>query len=302
MIKIKKFVRPTTSIVLAFVGAILARVVIQEDIFVATGWILVIIAFIAFGLLGFILPELVQIAARAGLAALARQMVIASGGAAKGFGLVGQLPFVKKHRRSKNQKESLIVDTSVLIDGRIADIIKTGFIGGEMLVIPSVLGELHKLADSADELRRVRGKRGLEILTLLKKEKGTKLEVLNFEPDGRDVDDKLVVLSKKVKGKLLTVDYNLNRVAGISGVKVLNINELANALKTVVLPSERLEIRVSSAGNQKDQGVGYLADGTMVVVEDGAGLVGKKVWVVVHRVLQTAAGKMIFARAANGSK
>ena len=193
-------------------------------------------------------------------------------------------------------KGGVLIDTSVLIDGRISDVIKTGFIFGSLLVIPSVVSELHTLSDSADELKRAKGRRGLDILKSLKSEKKVKLEVLKEDPSGDTVDDKLITLGRKLRGQVMTMDFNLNKVAAVKGVSVLNLNELINALKTAVLPHEILTIQVKSHGKGKNQGVGYLPDGTMVVVEDGAEAIGKSLKVVVLRVIQTAAGKMIFAR------
>jgi len=192
---------------------------------------------------------------------------------------------------------SVLLDTSVIIDGRIADIARTGFIAGSMLVPSFVLNELQHIADSSDSLRRQRGRRGLDILNRLQKDSTIPFRITDIDVDGvREVDDKLVVLAKQLKAPILTNDYNLNRVAELQGVLVLNINELANAVKAVYLPGESIEVLVIQAGKEIDQGVGYLDDGTMVVVESGKGSIDKTIPVTVTKVLQTAAGRMIFAK------
>lgn len=187
-----------------------------------------------------------------------------------------------------------ILDTSSLIDGRIGDIIKCGFLPGEILIPDFVLQELQMIADSPDSLRRAKGRRGLTILGEIKENRG--LEILRTKIRGGKTDEKLVKLAQKKKAGLVTVDFNLNKVAQVSGVAVLNVNKLAQAVRALVLPGEELEINIVAPGRGKDQGVGYLEDGTMVVVEEGGGLVGKKVRVEVSRFLQTEAGRMIFAR------
>jgi len=202
-------------------------------------------------------------------------------------------------RKEKKYTNPLVIDTSALIDARIVEVVKTGFLTGTILVIPSVIDELHRLADSKDSGRRMRGRRGLDALNEIKKGKKAKLSVLNLEPKDDSVDAKLVALARKVSGRLITVDFNLNKVAKVKNVETLNVNELANSLKTPILPSDKLSIRVTDVGKGKDQGVGYLQDGTMVVVEGGARYRGKTVSVAVHRLLQTAAGQMIFARISN---
>lgn len=192
---------------------------------------------------------------------------------------------------------SVLMDTSVIIDGRIADIARTGFIAGAMLVPSFVLNELQHIADSADPLRRQRGRRGLDILNRLQKDSSIPLRVTDLDVEGvRDVDDKLVILAKQLRSPILTNDYNLNRVAELQGVQVLNINELANAVKAVYLPGETMEVHVIQEGKEVGQGVGYLDDGTMVVVEDGRENIDSTIPVMVTKVLQTAAGRMIFAR------
>ncbi len=192
---------------------------------------------------------------------------------------------------------AILLDTSVIIDGRIADICRTGFIQGEFIVPLFVLNELQHVADSADTLRRNRGRRGLEILRQLQDESPVPVHLVDEDmPAIREVDDKLIALAKEMGGAILTNDYNLNRVAELQSVQVLNVNELANAVKTVLLPGERFTIHVLQEGKEHNQGVGYLDDGTMVVVEEGLTFIGSTIEVTVNKVLQTAAGRMIFAR------
>jgi uncharacterized protein YacL len=203
----------------------------------------------------------------------------------------------KETREAGFDGQVVLLDTSVIIDGRIADIARTGFISGPMLVPSFVLNELQHIADSSDGLRRQRGRRGLDILNRLQKDPSISFRISDLDVEGiRAVDDKLVVLAKQLQSQILTNDYNLNRVAELQGVIVLNINELANAVKTVFLPGETLEVNVIQEGKEAGQGVGYLDDGTMVVVEDGKNYIDSQIPVTVTKVLQTAAGRMIFAR------
>jgi len=192
---------------------------------------------------------------------------------------------------------TVLLDTSVIIDGRIADIASTGFLPGTLLIPRFVLNELQYVADSPDGLRRQRGRRGMEVLSNLQKDPNVMVRISDIDVDGvREVDSKLVVLGRQLKCPVLTNDYNLNKVAELQGVTVLNINELANAVKSVVLPGEILRINVIQEGKERDQGVGYMEDGTMVVVENGQEEIGEYADVTVTKVLQTAAGRMIFAR------
>ncbi len=196
-----------------------------------------------------------------------------------------------------NKRLFKILDTSVIIDGRIADIIKTGFIDG-VLVIPSfVLEELRHIADSSDPLKRNRGRRGLDILNKIRKEQDIKVRIEERDfPDLFEVDSKLVKLAQEIQGVIITNDYNLNKVAELQGIKVLNINELANALKPVFMPGEEMVVTVLKDGKESKQGIGYLDDGTMIVVEGGKKYISQTINVVVTSVLQTAAGRMIFAK------
>jgi uncharacterized protein YacL len=190
----------------------------------------------------------------------------------------------------------IIVDTSVIIDGRIADIVETGFIEGILVIPRFVLKELQLIADSSDPLKRTRGRRGLDILNRIQKDPHINVNIHETDfPEIPEVDSKLVKLAKLLNGKVFTNDYNLNKVAEFQQVKVLNINDLANALKPVILPGETMVIRIVREGKELGQGVAYLDDGTMVVVNSGKDRIGQKLEVAVTSVLQTSAGRMIFA-------
>jgi uncharacterized protein YacL len=190
-----------------------------------------------------------------------------------------------------------VLDTSVIIDGRIADICETGFLDGTLVVPQFVLRELQQVADSSDSLKRNRGRRGLDILQKVQKMSGVQVEIVETDfPEIREVDLKLIELARKLNGKIVTNDFNLNKVAQLRGVSVLNINELANSLKPVVLPGEVLRVFVIKEGKEAGQGVAYLDDGTMVVVDQGKKALGRTIEVTVTSVLQTTAGKMIFCR------
>lgn len=196
-----------------------------------------------------------------------------------------------------------ILDTSVIIDGRIADIMKTGFIEGNIVIPEFVLVELRHIADSSDNLKRNRGRRGLDVLNRIQSEYG--IEIYNTDGDKvleeiPEVDVKLLKLAQIMGGKVVTNDFNLNKVAMIKGVEVLNINELANTLKPVVLPGEDMQLFLVKEGKENNQGVAYLDDGTMIVVEDGKRYIGETITVVVTSVLQTSAGRMIFAKPKKG--
>lgn len=193
----------------------------------------------------------------------------------------------------------LILDTSSIIDGRILDVCKTGFLSGLILVPRFVLSELQQVADSKDDLKRQRGRRGFDTLEELKKIKAIKVEVWDKEQGGKGVDEKLLNLSKSLHGKIITCDFNLNKVALLSGVFVLNINELANSLKAIALPAEVIEIKIVHLGKDLSQGVGYLPDGTMVVVSDGADLIGSIIKVEVTKTIQIPQGRMIFGKKSN---
>ncbi len=214
------------------------------------------------------------------------------------FSLFSGRVFPLSERGGTSEPERVIlVDTSVIIDGRIADIAQTGFLVGELLIPRFVLDELQHIADSADNLRRQRGRRGMEILADLQESKTIPVRISDIDVEGtREVDSKLVILARQLSCPILTNDYNLNRVAEIQGVPVLNINELANSVKAVLLPGEAVEVKIIQEGKERGQGVGYLSDGTMVVVEDGKDFMNEDIRSTVTKVLQTAAGRMIFAK------
>jgi len=210
------------------------------------------------------------------------------------FQMPGWKSFSRGLPRGENSK---ILDTSVIIDGRIADITETGFVEGPLLIPQFVLGELQHIADSSDPVKRTRGKRGLEVLHHIQKQVNVDVRIVDTDyPSVKEVDSKLIELAKEVRGKILTNDSNLNKVAELQGIEVLNINELANALKPVVLPGEEMNVKILKEGKEMGQGVAYLDDGTMIVVDNGRRQIGKTIDVVVTSVLQTPAGRMIFAR------
>ncbi len=191
----------------------------------------------------------------------------------------------------------IVVDTSAIIDGRIADLSQTGFLQGTLVIPGYVLDELRHIADSSDSLRRNRGRRGLEVLGRLRKDTSVPIQVLDVDvANGAEVDRQLVTLAKSLKASILTTDYNLNRVAELHGIRVLNINELANALKPILLPGEEITVTIIQEGKEIGQGVAFLDDGTMVVVEGGRRYLNSVQDVTVTRVLQTAAGRLIFAQ------
>lgn len=197
----------------------------------------------------------------------------------------------------KKPQDVILLDTSVIIDGRIIDIFMTQFMSGKLVVPRFVLNELHALSDSADNIKRQRGRRGLDILARLREIPKNSVTIYEKDyPNLNGADSKLVELSKELRARILTTDFNLNKVATLQGVQVLNINDLANALKTVVVPGETLTIFVMKDGKEKEQGIAYLDDGTMVVVEEGKRWVGKRAEVIVTSVLQTSAGRMIFSK------
>lgn len=199
--------------------------------------------------------------------------------------------------RDKGWAPPKILDTSVIIDGRIADICDAGFLDGKIIIPSFVLEELRHIADSSDALKRNRGRRGLDILNRIQKEINIPVNVLDDNVDeGLEVDSRLVKLAQRLKGKVVTNDYNLNKVCELQGVPVLNINELANAVKPVVLPGEEMDVLIIKDGKESGQGIAYLDDGTMIVVDGGRSYIGNEISVLVTSVLQTAAGRMIFAR------
>lgn len=200
--------------------------------------------------------------------------------------------------KANAEKRYKLLDTNVIIDGRIADICRTGFLEGTLLIPVFVLEELQRIADSPDALRRVRGRRGLDVLQSIQDDSSKMtVEVMNIDFDDiNGVDSKLVRLAQKVKGKIITNDFNLNKVAQLRGVEVLNINDLSNAVKSVVVPGETMRVQVVRDGREPGQGVGYLEDGTMIVIENGHRYLSRTISVEVTSALQTSAGRMIFAR------
>ena len=212
-------------------------------------------------------------------------------------------PLTKAGRAEKSEEgvmkgsQRILVDTSAIIDGRIADIARTGFIPGRLLIPRFVLNELQYVSDSADNLRRQRGRRGMEVLSELQKDPSIPVTITDIDVEGvREVDERLIVLARQMNCPILTNDYNLNRVAELQGVSILNINELANAVKAILLPGESLDMKIIQEGKEYGQGVGYMEDGTMVVVENGHKFIGQTIPITVTKVLQTAAGRMIFAK------
>ena len=226
------------------------------------------------------------------------------------FGLIGiaitsgkKSDYFFSSPKDKNGKYKILpklLDTSVIIDGRIVDICRSGFLEGEILVPGFILEELRHIADSSDALKRNRGRRGLDVLNILQKELNYPVKIENIEvEDSGEADDKLLKAAKKIGGKIITNDYNLNKVASFHGVHVLNINELSNAMKPIALPGEEMAITVIKDGKEKEQGIAYMEDGTMIVVEGGKRFVGETISVMVTSVIQTAAGRMIFAKPKN---
>ena len=195
---------------------------------------------------------------------------------------------------------ALILDTSALIDGRIADITETGFLSGTFTVPNYVVDELKHVADSKDQLKRQRGRRGLEVMNALKKNQFVQFKMVKLPKSDTPVDDRLLELGQRINGKVLTTDYNLNRVGTVTGVTILNVNELSNAVKTIILPGETFTLRLMQEGKEKKQAVGYMPDGTMVVVEDAHNRIGEEITITVDRLLQTDAGKMIFGSIVQG--
>ena len=210
-----------------------------------------------------------------------------------GFRISGSAP----NRTAGTEGQIILLDTSVIIDGRIADVSKTGFIRASLLIPNFVLKELQHIADSSESMRRNRGRRGLDVLSTLQNDTPIATRITDMDvSEVRDVDSKLVALARQLRCPIMTNDYNLNRVAELQGVVVLNINDLANAVKAVYLPGEEMTVKIIQEGKEQRQGVGYLEDGTMVVVEDGQDLMHQNTPVTVTKVLQTSAGRMIFAK------
>ena len=216
------------------------------------------------------------------------------------YNFFGYFRNINKVRRKENSKHFVhpkILDTSVIIDGRILDICQTEFLEGELIIPRFVLSELQHIADSSDSLKRNRGRRGLDILNKITKIRKNKIKIVGKDyNEPKEVDAKIIRLAKEIKAKVITNDYNLNKVAQLEGIPVLNINDLSNALKAVILPGEEMNTQIIKEGKEPEQGIAYLEDGTMIVVEDGHKYIGKKVNILVTSILQTPAGRMIFGR------
>lgn len=208
------------------------------------------------------------------------------------------IPYVEFSKEAKGIKP-YILDTSVIIDGRIADIVETGVIDNPLVMPNFVLAELQNIADSSDKLRRARGRRGLDVMNRLRNNSEIDLKIFERElpeMEGEPVDSKLLILAKHLDGKVVTGDYNLNKVAKLQNVKVINLNEIANSIKPVFLPGETIAVKIVKAGEEAGQGIGYLDDGTMVVVEDGRSYIGEPAQITVTSMLQTSAGRMVFGK------
>lgn len=275
---------PASDIVLGVVGLVLGLIIAYLvsplfNMIPFVGPVLSILFYIIFGYIGIVVPT------------RKKEDFLNVLGSLKKSGSREKTP------KGTNTALPKILDTSVIIDGRIADICKTGFVEGPLVIPEFVLEELQKIADSSDSLKRNRGRRGLDILNKIQKE--LDIEVIIYDKDFEDiaeVDTKLLKLAQSIKGKVVTNDYNLNKLAEFHGVEVLNINELANAIKPVVLPGEEMIVQVVKDGKESGQGVAYLDDGTMIVVDGGKKHIGDTIDVLVTSVLQTAAGRMIFAK------
>lgn len=219
--------------------------------------------------------------------------------------VIRRLPPFRRSKRGKKKtrkiENAIFLDTSAIIDGRIFDIVRTGFFNGTFILTESILLELKHIADSQDTVKRERGRKGLELLEKLKKARGIKFKVIEEQGNGNvgditEVDEKLIYMAKANKGKIITCDYNLEKKASISGVTAININTLASLLKVRAVPGEALHIKILHKGKEQTQGVGYLDDGTMIVVDSGASDIGKQLDVLVSRVIQTTAGRILFAK------
>lgn len=210
--------------------------------------------------------------------------------------LAGGGIFSRSRERSRRTDHRFLLDTNVIIDGRIADVLKSGILDGTVIIPSFVLAELQYVADSTDPIRRARGRRGLEVLNRIQKESPVKIDLLEVKSSGDPVDQRLLKLGKSLGASLITNDFNLAQIARLQSLPIINLNDLANALKPVVLPGEEITITVIKEGKESDQGVGYLDDGTMVVIEDGKQLIGETVNAMVTSILQTSAGRMIFGR------
>lgn len=298
----------------ALIGALVAPFLTSKSAQSQSGALLAIVAGLFIGLLAgallalplSILPgnygKIIPLAVAIMIGYFAAAVLLArSHGVLNSFGLPAN-SFTKAGIAPSTETDSrFILDTSAIIDGRIADITQTGIIRGPLIIPKFVLQELQYIADSSDAQRRKRGRRGLDMLNKLQKESDVPVQITDADfADAEGVDAKLVLLGRQIHAAVITNDFNLNRVAELQGVKTLNINELALAMKPVVLSGEEMDIRITQEGKEPGQGVGFLDDGTMVVVEGGRRYLNSQVTVVITRVLQTAIGRMIFAQLRNG--
>jgi len=227
-------------------------------------------------------------------------IIILSGAGAAALMIIGDI-FLSGKEAKKGSVYPKLLDTSVIIDGRVKDICRAGFLEGTLIAPKFVLHELQYIADSSDHMKRSKGRRGLDVLNDLRKMPNVTLEIVDKDyPQTREVDQKLVLMAKETGAKIITNDYNLNKTAEIQGVKILNINDLSNSVKPSFLPGERIGVKIMKEGKEKEQGIAYLTDGTMIVVDNARKLLNKKIDVVVTNVLQTDAGRMIFARYEQG--
>lgn len=273
------------GLVIGLVIAMLISFAFVQIPFAWIGTILTIASYIVLGYLGFTLPI------------KKREDIVLAFQNSKREKELNPQGSQKRSAKKKGAAIPKLLDTSVIIDGRIFDICKTGFIEGPLVIPVFVLNELQLISDSSDELKRNRGRRGLDILNKIQTDLEIEVQITEEDfDDTREVDAKLVKLGKLTKGKILTNDYNLNKVATVQGVDVLNINELANAVKPVVLPGEEMKVLLVKGGKENGQAVAYLDDGTMIVVENGKKYIGSSTQVLVTSILQTAAGRMIFAK------
>lgn len=285
-ISTNKLVSGTVGVIIGFVVAFLLSQIYTQLAVPYLGTVLSIATYLILGYLGFVISSERGIDAF-GSIVTARKLSAVGGGRNKG---------------KNNDATPKIFDTSVIIDGRILDIMKTGFLEGTVIIPEFVLVELRHIADSSDSLKRTRGRRGLDILNKIQNDYGIEIYNTNAEKaldEIPEVDVKLIKLAQILRGKVVTNDFNLNKVAKIKDVDVLNINELANTLKPVVLPGEKMELFLVKEGKERDQALAYLEDGTMIVVEHGRKYIGKTIFVIVTTVLQTSAGRMIFSKPEN---
>lgn len=288
-----------TGVIGMILGLVIAFLITQIYVSITNKYLylaLTIISYIVFAYIG------VVIATKRGKD-IFNVLVNKNGGAQQSVQTVGTAEGGLFAKKKKFDGVPKIFDTSVIIDGRILEIMKTGFIEGPIIIPEFVLVELRHIADSSDSLKRVRGRRGLDILNKIQEEYG--IEIYNTDNEKSlkeipEVDVKLLKLAQLMNGKVVTNDFNLNKVATINGVKVLNINELANTLKPVVLPGEEMTVRLVKQGKDNSQAIAYLDDGTMIVVEDGRKMIGQTIAINVTSVLQTSAGRMIFGRVKKG--